>query len=149
MGRFKKRRFHELTQLERVSIVHDIKVKFETWKDTMRKYWVGHGTINALIIKINKNKDYLDEIWAKINDKEDKVAKITHAAQTMLDLEQNIMKASTVKHHCEKCYDIKVPLHRVQHVMRRRMGLKFKRCTKLAFKGNTERNLVLRQQFAF
>jgi hypothetical protein len=32
--------------------------------------------------------------------------------------------------------------------MRRHMGLKFKRCTKLNFRGNVERNLVLRHQFA-
>ena len=39
-GRFKKRFFHELSHLEKVSIVYDIKVKFETYKDTMRKFKV-------------------------------------------------------------------------------------------------------------
>ena len=32
--------------------------------------------------------------------------------------------------------------------MRRHMGLKYKLCTKLTFRGNVERNLVLRHQFA-
>ena len=66
----------------------------------------------------------------------------------MLDLDQSITKAALVKHHCELQYGIKTPPHLVRHVLRRRMGLKYKLCSKLAFKGNTERNLVLRQQFA-
>jgi hypothetical protein len=97
---------------------------------------------------MNKNKNYLHEINVQIEAKEDKVEKITKTAQTLLDLEQNITKAAIVKHHCELHYDIKAPLHQVRHVMRRHMGLKYKLCTKLTYKGNSERNLVLRQQFA-
>ena len=77
---FKKRHFHELTQLERVSIVYDIKVKFETWKDTMCKFRVSRPTIGTLINRLNKNKRYLDEIRTKIDEKESKIVKITHAA---------------------------------------------------------------------
>jgi hypothetical protein len=46
---FKKRKNHELSQLEKVSIVYDIKVKYQTYKDTMRKFRVGNGTIVKLI----------------------------------------------------------------------------------------------------
>ena len=39
-------------------------------------------------------------------------------------------------------------MHIVRQVLRKDMGLKYKRCTKLTHRGNDERNLVLRQQFA-
>ena len=137
-----------MSQLERVSIVYDIKVKFQTYKDTMRKFRVGNGTIRWLIHRVNKNKDYLKEIQSKLETKEDKIQKVTKTAQTLLDLDQNITRATFVKYHCELYYEIKTPIHQVRQVLRRHIGLNYKLCPKLSFQGNGEQNLVLRQRFA-
>ena len=87
-----------------VCIVYDIKVKYETYKDTERKYRVSNAVIKTLINRTNKNKEYLNEIKVKMEAKEDKIQKIVKTAQTLLDLDQNITRAALVKHHCELHY---------------------------------------------
>ena len=92
-GNYKKRKFHELTHLERVSIVHDVVVNYESHLDTARKFRVSKATVNRIICKLKKNKDYLKEVQMKAAIKEARAEKIQEMAQIMLDRDQNIVKA--------------------------------------------------------
>ena len=59
-----------------------------------------------------------------------------------------IDKAALIAQDLKETYDMDVKEHRIRIELRRRLGLKFKRIKKIPFQGNSEKNLVLRQQFA-
>ena len=69
-----------MTHLERVSIIHDVVINNENYLDTTRKYSVSTTLVTMLMYKLKKNKNFLKEIQAKTEAKEDKIEKIMKTA---------------------------------------------------------------------
>ncbi len=61
--------------------------------------------------------------------------------------EQTITKAYKVKHRVSKKHSIDVDNQQIRKIFRDALGMKYKRIKKIPFQGNSEQNLVLRQQF--
>ena len=61
--------------------------------------------------------------------------------------EQAIIKASQVKYRVRKEHSMEVTNQQVRKIFREELGMKYKRIKKIPFQGNSEQNLVLRQQF--
>ena len=59
-----------------------------------------------------------------------------------------IERAAQVRADVAHLFEVNVKDHEIRKVFRRRLGLKFKKIKKVPFHGNSEKNLVLRQQFA-
>ena len=68
--------------------------------------------------------------------------------RTTLAEGQCIHKASVVKHRVKMNHRQEVTNWYVRKVFRKELGLKYKKVKKISYAGNSEKSLVLRQQFA-
>ena len=80
--------------------------------------------------------------------KEEKREKIIVKTTEMIEAKKSILKAETIKNMVERDCDLKVTNALVRQVFREDLGLKYKKIKRLPYTGNSERNLILRQQFA-
>ena len=83
-----------MTNLERVSIAHDVIINNESHLDTARKFRVATTLVVMLIYRLKKNKELLKEVQAKTAAREARTDKIMKTAQGMLDSDKNIIKAA-------------------------------------------------------
>ena len=72
---------------------------------------------------------------------------ITRTTKSLLSDKQIITKASVVTHQLYIEHGLQVRDWEVRKIFRERLGLRYKRVKRIAFKGNTDKNLYLRQRF--
>ena len=143
-----KRRYHQLSHPDMINIVHNVLVLKESWEDTIRMHRVSRATLQFLLRKVKKNPKYFKEVQAKEKKKEERVEKVIDAAQDILKQQTIIERAAQVECLVQQRHDIIVPVHQVRRMLRQNMGLKYKKIKKVAYQGNSERSMVLRQQFS-
>lgn len=97
---------------------------------------------------MKENKNLLQELRDKEELKKEKINQVVAATNDLLRRKEIIHKASQVKHLIAKKHDLEVKDHFIIKVFHERIGLKYKRVKRIAFRGNDEKNLVLRQKFA-
>ena len=78
--KYSKRRLNQLTFLDKLKIVHSVKVKYESQKDTAKMFGVSHHLVSTLIMKVKKNPKFIEELRFEMEDKQSKVEKIKEAA---------------------------------------------------------------------
>lgn len=97
--------------------------------------------------KAKDNINYLQEQRTKQDQKKHLQDVVVAETRGLLRQQKIINKASVVKHIVEENYGLLVQDQQICKIFRQQLGLRFKKVHRIAFKGNAEKNLVLRQQF--
>jgi hypothetical protein len=154
------RRRPTLTQQEKLEIAHQCIVGQRKWADVAKEHRVSVGTVSMLVTKVKRKPQVISELFVlrdlkgqKQNIVEGVVDSLTRSnafidsCTSVVDkvkrvdvgnTEASIMKAEVIK-------DIKAD--EVRKTMLE-MGLRYKKVNQIAMTANSERSLVLRQQFA-
>ena len=112
-------------------------------------YRVGRITVLNLIKKVRKNKQFINELWARDTAKAQKEDAIERKAGHFLLVERPILKAAELR------YDLKldgvsgITDKLVCTVLKERLGMDYRRIKGVSNTANTHKNMILRQQFAY
>lgn len=106
---------------------------------------VKKSTVRNLMRKTKENIDYLQELRTKEEDKQHLQDVVVAETRGLLRQKKIIHKASVVKHIVEDKHGLLVQDQLICKIFREQLGLRFKKVQRIAFQGNAEKNLVLRQ----
>jgi len=137
-----------LTLTDKVSIVHSVMVDNESYDDAARKHKVSIRLINFLVQKVKKNPKLFDEMAAEMEHQQLMHDNIKEVTLGMIEQDAVIDKAEMVAINVKRDYDFKPSNKLVRQVFRQDLGMKYQKLKKLAYQGNSERSLILRQQFS-
>ena len=137
-----------LSLMDKVSIVHSVMVDNESYDDAARKHKVSIRLINLLVQKVKKNPKLFDEMAAEMEHQQLMHDNIKEVTLGMIEQDAVIDKAEMVAINVKRDYDFKPSNKLVRQVFRQDLGMKYQKLKKLAYQGNSERSLILRQQFS-
>jgi hypothetical protein len=115
--------------------------------DAARKYRVSTALVGVLVARGKRNRHFFEELRERENMVRHNKDLIKAKAMQLLQSEQVIDRASDVRHLVLQENGISVTDKTVRAVFRQEMGLKFRKIKLISHQANSERNLVLRQQF--
>ena len=144
----KKRRRHELAINERVEIVHEVVVGLASQKEVAEGHNISPLLVNQLVRSTRNCRKFFDELRAKEAAGAEKKKELVLASKQLLQEDGHIWKVAQVQERVLENSGRKISLQYVRKAFRQRLGLRYKKVKKIPFQGNSERSLVLRQQFA-
>ena len=86
-----------MAHIDKVNIIHDVLVMRESQKDTAKKFRVTAALVSFLVCKMKKKPDYLEDIKAIAQLKEEKVKATESITSRMIRDDQVIDRAATVR----------------------------------------------------
>ena len=104
--------------------------------------------VNKLVCKVQKNKKLLDELVDKRDLTERRRKTIAGVVSKMNELDTFVDSAKTVKKTIEETHKLQTTDGEIRSVMRKDLGMRFKKVIPVSIHTNSETNLVCRQQFA-
>ena len=93
----KKMTFTRLTFQEKMEMASDIFIEKLPRADICRKYCVKKALVNYMVVQMNSNKKFLEELINRQYTKEDKTQKIEEAAEMRLRQKTYIERAAQVR----------------------------------------------------
>ena len=133
---------------DQTAIVHGVLVDKESNIDAARKHRVTPALVSCLVSKAKKCPSFFDQLRQKEEKREMQSRLVKVLALKDIQAGKPIEKAADIKAKVAAEFEVEVPLKRVCQIFRQEMGLKYKMIKNIAWQGNSERNMVLRQQFA-
>ena len=134
----------KLTLEEKIEIVHQYLLGLQTQRDVAQAMGGKITVVKSLMKKVKANVDYLQELRAKENDKQNVIAVVESETQALLRQKKIIKKASMVKHIIKENHGLLLKDQTICKIFHEYLGMKYKKVKRIAFKGNAEKNLVLR-----
>ncbi len=120
----------------------------EKYNDLVLRYHVSKMRISQLITKARKNKAFIQAILSKAETKAARSQVIEDKVMEFIREHQFIDSVDTIKDALPK--DLEKPFKNweIRQVMRSKLNMKYKKVVPVSVHANSEKNLVLRQQFA-
>jgi hypothetical protein len=153
--RWRKVKRGRLTIEEKIQIVHEVVVLHEKQTVVAYRHRISNATVSSLYKRAQRNKEFFEEMLSQRAGKELKVETVKQKVVAMNESRKFIDSAAMVKRHLEADEEHleemnrkKFKEHEICEVMRRELGMSFRKVTHVAVHANSEKNLVLRQLFA-
>jgi hypothetical protein len=147
-SRKRSKRRGPLTTSEKVDIVHRVLISYEKHAEIAREYRVTNQVIAHLMMKAKKNKQFLQELF----EQRDQVAARREIIQSHVEglnaRREVIDSAAHVIKSLYKEHPIKTTEQEVRDVMRKELGMRYRKIKQVSLHSNSEKNLVLRQRWA-
>ena len=125
-----------------------VKVDNLTHASVAIKFSICAGTVRKIVRSFKVKDDFVQELLDKQFNTE---AKFTAAVNTIQDYKankQDIWSLKQIRNTIESKHNFFVSKRLVACVLRNRFDMRFHKVKRVAFKGNSERSLVVRQQCA-
>ena len=137
-----------LTPAEKVDIVHQVLVQHRMVKDIAKANRVTPMHVGMLVSRAKKNPKFIAEIFNKEENSGQKQERIEKVVQEMVQKDEFIDSCkAVVKRTNIELQDSAVSEAETRKVMLA-MGMKYRKVHHIAMSANSERSLVLRQQWA-
>ena len=146
--RIKMKTRSALSLSDKIDIVEKVKFKFVPQDAVAKEYRVSPSTISALVVKIRNNPQFLRELANHKYERDKNKDQVATAVQEQLDEDLHISSVGFLQKHLSKEKGINVKEWVLRDVMRKELDLRYKRINHISWQGNSDKNLILRQQFA-
>ena len=112
--------------------------------DVAKEWRVSKAVVALLMGKVRRNKELLSEIMAKRADREDRRKAIELLVQRLNDEDAFIDSAEAIQAKIKQESDLTVQQHEVRDVMKRDLGMSYRKVRRISDNSNIERSLILR-----
>ena len=146
--RYAVRKRKNLTPAEIADIIHKVVVGHQLQKDVAREHRLKPVLVCRLAMKAKKNPRYIGEILGARDDTAAHRAAIVEAVAEMNHHDVVVDSVSAVKKCLKDGYDLEAKETVIRSVMKKDLGMRYRKILSVSSTGNTPKNLVLRQQFA-
>ena len=130
--------------MEKVAIVHQVLVKYDSHKDVAYQFRVKPVVISLLVKKAKKNHTFIEELLAKDEKKDQTRESVVAEAKQVLQEGHFIYNAKQIVTRVKEHHGILVDVKTVRKVFRDDLDLQYRKMKRVPFQGNSERCLVLR-----
>ena len=104
--------------------------------------------VSKLVKKVMKNPELFHEIIEKKKEQQSKRDEIADYITALNDAGQVIDSVKKLQHDLKEEKDMEVKYREMASIMKKDLGMRFKKIQSVSVRTNSEKNLVLRQQFA-
>ena len=146
--KFKKRHRKDLSSTEVAELVRATKEPYRLHKDIAKEFQVPVSLVSRFAKESVREPEKLDQLRQREEDTVNKKLAIEEAATEMLEANVAITRTRQVQDAVQRNADLEVSAQLVSRVMRKDLHLGYRLAKTVAVQCNTERCLVLRQQFA-
>ena len=138
----------KLTAADKLDIVYKYVVDKIPAGSIAREFKISAAYVSILVKKSEKNNNFFDEMMQQRNDAKElnNTVKISIREYLKHGIHLGSVEEIRKKLHEDKGIEIKDP--KLLHIMHKEIGLRYKRVADVSWQGNSERNLILRSQFA-
>lgn len=146
--RAKRRRLRDLNVQEQAHIIHAVQHDFQQHKDVAAQYKI-HPTLVGRLIKKNKaDPFFLSKHLRKEQEKKAQTEATVHVVSKLLQRGAPIESSKKVQDEILTTFNLEVQGSMIRTTMKKQLHMSFRTVKKIPKQGNTERCLVLRQQYA-
>ena len=143
----RKKRRGNLTYEEKHEIVYKVQVEFQKHEDVAKELGVSKGTITQLVCKAKKRPKLLEDLTATHVDKVRLDDIITSVVTRLNTIDAFIDSAEVVVKTIKEETGLEVSQQKVRLILKH-MGMKYRKVKYIPIAGNSDRSLVLRQQWS-
>ena len=147
-SRQRRRRRGSLTLADKVDICHKVLVQFQHWKEVAKEHRVSLAVVSVLIKKAKKNPSFCEALHEKEVTKVLQRAQAADVIKGMISTDTFIDSAAQVQAELKSKAGLEYNQRQVQVMLRRDLGMSYKKVKGVAPHANSEKNRVLRQRFA-
>ena len=120
----------------------------EFQKDVAKAHWVGQNTVSKLVNKAIKNKEFMSELLDKNKSQEKQRIRMGKIIDDINKKDTIIDSTTALNDHLLKEHNIVAKDWVVKDIMKKELGMSYKKIKPISKHANSEQNLVLWQQFA-
>lgn len=106
------------------------------------------STVSLLCVKAQKNPKFLEELQSRRDSVQARQKAIADVVIEMDQYNVFIDSSKAVRYALNESTGIDAKEHEIKMVMREDLGMRYRKIVPISVHGNSEKNLVLRQQFA-
>ena len=147
----KGRRRPILKPEEKLAIVYAILIEYQEVKYVAKQYRVSPATVNQLVQKAKKKPEFVSELFSRTDMKNTKNDRVEAVVQKLIDedvfIDSTKMVVEKVREQDSPVEAISVTENQAREVMKD-MKMKYRKVNHIAMSANSQRSLVLRQQWA-
>ena len=132
-----------MTTAEKCDMVYQAVVKRKLIKDIAKENRVTPNTVNMLVANATRKPNYISELYAKDDDKQEKFERVEAMVKDMAKNHEFIDSCETVMEKFKENEVQKVHPSFIRKVMLD-IGFKYKKVNQIALSANSERSMVLR-----
>lgn len=125
-----------------------VKVDKLTHASAAIKFSICTGTVRKIVRSFKVKDDYVQELLDRQLNTEAKFTAVASTIQDYKENKQDIWSLNQVRVSIESKFDFIVSKRLVASVLKNQFDMRFHKVKRVAFKGNSERSLVVRQQCA-
>jgi len=133
---------------EKIKIAHLVLVQNRLQREVAADHGVTQAHVSTICKKAKENGNYLRELVRKRDEKAARQVVVAETVQEMNQLNVFVDSAGSVRKVLADAMDIKVSEQEIREIMKRDLGMRYRKVLPVSIHGNSERNLVLRQQYA-
>ena len=144
--RYKRRRYCDLSSADLIGIRHAVHIQHRFYRDIAEEFHVSVGLVSRVARKTGL--DFIEERQEKEEREADDQRRIATTVTTMLNRRGYVGSADEIRKCVQASLPRRIRTKRVRHIMKAKLGLKFKRAKPIAARTNTVCCRYQRQQFA-
>ena len=133
---------------EKIKIAHLVLVQNRLQREVAADHGVTQAHVSTICKKAKENGNYLRELVRKRDEKAARQVVVAETVQEMNQLNVFVDSAGSVRKVLADAMDVKVSEQEIREIMKRDLGMRYRKVLPVSIHGNNERNLVLRQQYA-
>jgi hypothetical protein len=122
-----------------------VKVDNLTHASVAIKFSICAGTVRKIVRSFKVKDDYVQELLDRQLNTEAKFTAVANTIQDYKENKQDIWSLNQVRVSIESKHDFIVSKRLVASVLKNKFDMRFHKVKRVAFKGNSERSLVVRQ----
>jgi hypothetical protein len=142
-----RRKQHQLNYAEILGILHSALIDKLSYKDVADLFGVKHRLVSSLVCKSKKNAGFIDSLKAKELAKSENFGRVQEQVQLHLNNRKFILSSPELTDTINAKYAVNLSKTFVKASMKE-LSLKYKAVNFVPIQANSERCLVLRQQYA-
>ena len=123
-------------------------VDFDKLAEVAKEFRVSVSYISSIVSKIKKNKAAFDELYAKMEEKQETRKAVQTTLLSLIEQHHFIDSAKSVRQLVKDSQSKEVTIRKVREVMREDCEMSYRSIKRISIHGNSPKNLVLHQQFA-
>ena len=147
-SKIKKRKLRELSVHEQAQIVEAYTKAFKYQRDVAAEFHVSCALVGRLVKKNQVDPFFLSRQLGKQQADRANTEATEHVVTEMLRASRPIENAKQVQAEVQKRFGLEVTPTQVKRTMKHTLNMSFRQAKKVPKQANTERCLVLRQQYA-
>ena len=128
-------------------IIHEVMVNKLSHGEAAVKFKVKCALVSKLVRAYKKDCGFVQAIRDREQSRLTKSTRVVDAVNEILATRKNLWRTAQVVEHIQSKYDCQVKPHYVSFILRNCLKMRYRKVKRVPFQGNSERCMILRQQF--